>query len=76
MDESFNSVAITTIDNPYNPFEDFIKWYMFDITKGYNTCSYLSRIMDLMNLDEENVELAIDEIIKNDFLNIYRKINK
>lgn len=76
MDESFNSVAITTIDNPYSPFEDFTKWYMFDVTKGYNTCSYLSRIMDFMNLDEENVEIAIDEIIKNDFLNIYKKIKK
>lgn len=74
MNETFNDVAITTFDNPYNPFKEFVKWYMFDSAKGYNTCSYLSRIMDLLGLDDENVEIAIDEIIKNDFLNIYKKV--
>lgn len=74
MNESPKEVAITTVDNPFNPFKDFTKWFMFDVNKGYNTCSYLSRIMDLKKIDEENVEIAIDEIIKNDFLNIYKKV--
>ena len=72
---------ITTFDNPYNPFDDFTSWFMFDIEKGYNTCSYLGRIVNLSDdlcqkeVDEE-VERAIDEIIFYDFRNIYKKVYK
>ena len=72
---------LTTFDNPYNPFDDFTSWFMFDIEKGYNTCSYLGRIVNLSDdlcqkeVDEE-VERAIDEIIFYDFRNIYKKVYK
>lgn len=70
---------LTTIDNPYDPFTQFNSWFMFDIEKGYNTCGYLGRIARTSDqfTDEENdeeVERAIDEIIKYDFMNIYRKV--
>lgn len=72
---------LTTFDNPYNPFDDFTSWFMFDIEKGYYTCSYLGRIVNLSDdlcqkeVDEE-VERAIDEIIFYDFRNIYKKVYK
>ena len=71
--------ALTTFDNPYNPFTQFIEWFMFDIEKGYNSCGYIGRIAATSDslTDEENdeeVERAIDEIVKNDFLNIYLKV--
>jgi hypothetical protein len=72
---------LTTIDNPYNPFDDFISWFMFDTEKGYDCCSRLARIanfeddMTQKEMDEEN-ERAIDEIIKYDFTNIYKKITR
>lgn len=74
-------VAITTFDNPYDPFKEFESWFMFDVEKGYNTCSYLARIVDItdsMSEQEENaeVERAIDEIIKYDFMNMYKKVKK
>ena len=70
---------LTTIDNPYDPFEQFTSWYLFDIGKGYNTSSYLARIAKLSNSlsqKEEDLEIerAIDEIIKYDFQNIYKKV--
>ena len=71
--------ALTTVDNPYNPFEQFTSWLLYDEEKGYHTCAYLGRIARTsrqLTEDENNfgVERAIDEIIKYDFRNIYRKV--
>lgn len=73
--------ALTTIDNPYNPFEQFIPWFLFDVEKGYNSSSYLGRIARTSDSlsEEENdreVERAIDEIIKYDARNIYVKVKQ
>ena len=71
--------ALTTIDNPFNPFEQFTSWFLFDEEKGYHSSAYLGRIARTSDQlsDEENnqeIERAIDEIIKYDFTNIYRKV--
>lgn len=72
---------LSTIDNPYNPFDDFHSWFMYDIEKGYNCCGKLERIANINNemmqneIDKE-VERAIDEIIQYDFANIYIKVTK
>lgn len=72
---------LTTIDNPFDPFDQFDSWFQFDSDKGYNSCSYLARIArtsDQLSDDENNkeVERAIDEIIKYDFMNIYKKVKR
>lgn len=72
---------LTTFDNPYSPFEQFNSWYMFDMDKGYNSCGYLDRIARTSPQlsEEENdleIERAIDEIIKYDFRNIYKKVKQ
>lgn len=72
---------LTTFDNPYDPFEQFSLWFLFDVEKGYNTCSYIARVINIQDglsqkeIDDET-ERAIDEIIANDFLNIYKKVIK
>lgn len=76
-----NRCALTTVDNPYDPFEQFISWFLFDEEKGYHSCAYLGRIARTSSqlTDDENdleVERAIDEIIKYDFMNIYKKVVK
>lgn len=70
---------LTTIDNPYDPYEQFQSWFMYDTDKGYNSCGLLDRIARTSDSfsEEENereIERAIDEIIKYDFRNIYKKI--
>lgn len=72
---------LTTIDNPYNPFEQFESWFLFDTEKGYNSSSYLARIAQLtddMSENEKDIEIerAIDEIIKYDFTNMRKKIKR
>lgn len=72
---------LTTFDNPYDPFEQFQSWFLFDVEKGYNTCAYLGRIARTSEQlsDEENniiIEDAIDDIIKYDFMNIYKKVKR
>ena len=70
---------LTTFDNPYDPFDDFVQWFMFDIEQGYYTCSRLARIARSSEEfsvaeDKAETERAIDEIINYDFLNIYKKV--
>lgn len=72
---------LTTVDNPFDPFDQFDQWLMFDIEKGYNTCSRIARIAnynDAMSEKESDDEFkrAIDEIIKYDFLNIFKKVTR
>ena len=72
---------LTTIDNPYNPFDNFQSWFLFDCEKGYNSCAYLARIARTSDAfsDAENrqeIERAIDEIVKFDFQNIYKKVSE
>ena len=76
-----DEVMLTTIDNPFDPFEQFTSWFLFDVEKGYNTCSRLARIAHISDEfsekeTNEEVERAIDEIIKYDFLNIYKKVKR
>ena len=72
---------LTTFDNPFDPFEQFTSWYLFDVEKGYNTSSRIARIaklsddMSQVEADKE-MERAIDEIIKYDFMNIYKKVSR
>lgn len=73
--------ALSTKDNPYNPFEDFKKWLSYDIDMGYCSSDYVGRIArtsSSMTDDEynEEIERAIDEIIKYNPLDIYIKVTQ
>ena len=35
---------LTTFDNPYDPFEQFALWMLFDNRNGYNTCGKIDRL--------------------------------
>lgn len=84
MNNKYEETAmLTTFDNPYNPFEDYTSWMLFDIQKGYGTADYLARIIaqkggynDALSEEESNsiISDSIDEIIFNDALGIYKKI--
>ena len=72
---------LTTFDNPFDPCDQFEDWYRFDLEAGYSTLSYLARVTFLseaLSDKEESAEIerAIDEVIKYDFRNIYKKVKK
>ena len=78
MDQEF---MLTTTDNPYNPFEQFASWYLFDVEKGYNTYSRIARIANisdgLSDVEIKNrTEEAIDDLLELDFMKIYKKVSK
>ena len=63
-------LAITSIDNPYDPFTEFESWVTYDVQMGYFTCERLASIVhnlpDSLTQDENNffIEKAIDELLK------------
>ena len=70
---------LTTVDNPFNPFEQFDQWFMFDVNNNYDCCGRLMRIAKIEDDMTENeaeieIERAIDEIVANDILGIYTKV--
>ena len=72
-------VMLSTIDNPYNPFDDFDKWYAYDIEHGYNSCGLLARIAPTSDELPENfvaefIEDSIDNFLSLDCLHLFVKV--
>ena len=76
-----NDCMLTTFDNPFDPFDQFTSWLLFDKEKGHNTCEYLARIVNLsddMSQEEIDIETerAIDSIVKYDVTNTFKKVTR
>lgn len=74
-----NKVMLTTIDNPFNPFNDWDNWYKYDTDHGYNTSELLDKFSYTSDalpdeVNDESINTAIDEIVRDDPLGRYIKI--
>lgn len=72
---------LTTVDNPHDPFDDYPAWLTWDTSAGYRTQAFLARILqDSDQLSEADQEVAItnaiDEIVKENVLGVYRKVTR
>lgn len=72
---------LTTVDNPYSPFDEYEAWFAWDIASGYQTSIFLARILqDSDQLSNSNldfaIESAIDEIISENVSGVYRKVTR
>lgn len=77
----YKQSALTTFDNPFNPFENFREWYSFDKDHGYDSSEKVMRVAELrdeMTDIEENAEIerAINRIIALDCTNTYKKVTQ
>lgn len=76
-----NEFALTTLDNPYNPFTQYDEWFSYDVAKGYNTCGYLARIAkvsdELSDSDESDaIDDAMNEIVRLNITGNYIKVDR
>ena len=74
-----NACALTTVDNPFNPFTQYAQWHLYDESNHHDCASLLARfanISDAMTDEENNMEIerAIDEIIASDLTGLYKKL--
>ena len=72
-------IALSTIDNPYDPIDDFDHWLDYDLLSGYNCSELLSRLAftsdSLSDVENDQIiEDAIDSLISNDPLNLFIKV--
>lgn len=72
---------VTTEDNPYDYFDDFDRWYQFDVSHGYKTCEYIMRLANISSelssaVNAAEIERCVDEIVELNLLGNYKKISK
>jgi len=72
---------LSTVDNPYNPFEQWDEWLAYDLAMGHHTCEYLARVsVNSTNLSESSQQyydnIAMKQIVSEDPIGIYIMISK
>lgn len=79
LQKPFMAKMLTTLDNPYDPFDDYDNWNNFDTQHNYNTFALIARMIDErydsrdFNVIERNDEIneIIDRIVQLDPLEQY-----
>lgn len=72
---------LTTEDNPFNPFEEFHQWWVYDELHGYHSCGLLARYtMTSTELPQWMQDLArheaIDEVIEAAIHAQFKKVSR
>lgn len=72
---------LTTVDNPFSPFDQWKEWLTFDETRGYHTSGLLARVAKVSNeLSDKDIkqaiESAIDEIVRENVSGVHRKVTQ
>ena len=71
MNNEETEMFITTLDNPFDPFNQFDEWNLFDIEHQYFTCSYIDRIVEAntkskssLSATEKEFDAAMQTIVE------------
>ena len=77
-----NKFMLTTLDNPFDPFEDFMAWYKFDLENDHQTSSRIARLaqidpeMSQKEQDEEQarvMEFIFDHDLEGKYVKVFEK---
>ena len=76
-----DQTMLTSVNNPWNPFKEWKRWYLFEMTEGYDACGMLARVernSDEFTEEENHAEheRAIAAILASDFTNSYKKVKE
>lgn len=73
-------LALTTVDNPYHPVDEYDKWRDFDISRGHDTERRLAKVAglsygltDLEN--QRNINAAIEDFVRLDRLGLWKIVD-
>ena len=73
---------LTTVDNPWDPFDNFDSWYYFDtVILKRNSCGLLDRIAHTSDSlsdyeNEQEIKRAIQQIVEFDLEDVYYMVSK
>ena len=72
---------LTTVDNPYSPFDQFDEWYSYDMVNGHDTLGFQSRIANVTDdmteeEQEEAFDYAMNEIVRLNVLGKHKKVKQ
>lgn len=64
-------LMLTTFDNPFNPFDDFVRWWKQDLILGHDCCGLLAREANISTISSEAVNdldviAAMKRIVRNE----------
>jgi hypothetical protein len=63
--EKSNDFMLTTVDNPFNPFNEFESWFKTDLILGWKTCQLLANEANTSEIASDSVnEIEILEAMK------------
>lgn len=46
---------LTTFDNPFNPFTDFVRWWKEDLLLGHDCCGLLARESNVSDVSSDEI---------------------
>ena len=72
---------ITTMDNPFSPFDNYVAWNNWDIMHGYHTSALLARVVvtsDEISEEDQNSALreGMDEIVSNNLSGVHILVSR
>lgn len=72
---------LTTVDNPFDPFDQYDAWYAYDARLGYHTPGLLARVAivsdELSELHQSFIiNKAIDEIVFENVSGMHKKVSR